>query len=132
MKNKIMILMLAALLLLMAGCRDSQPVPENTIPTETEPVTEAPTQAVTENPFEFESEIDFSDFETVSEPEVTEPEPTQESVKPTAPQVNPTEPTESPTEPTEPEATDPEVTETPTTAKPSIGADGYNNQIVRP
>lgn len=85
----------------------------------------------TVDPFEFESEIDFSDFEIVetapseAPTEPSEPEPTHTStVDPTEPK--PTEPT-----PTEPTISEPEVTE-PITTKPSLGPDGYNNQIVRP
>lgn len=128
-----------AALFTITGCAANEPEETTTEPSVTEPATQAPTQAPTEDPFQYESEIDFSDFETqptatqtptepVTEP--TEPapkptvKPTESVVKPTEP---PVEPTESPADPTQPEETQP-----PVTTAPSVGADGYNNLIVRP
>ena len=141
--KRILILFCACLLMLLCGCRNSQ-VAENTTGAEaTEAVVNTePAITETKNSFEFESEIDFSDFDTAPETQPTEheetqtptqaptqPQPTKPAQKPTEPTVKPTEPVEKPTEP---EATEPEETQAPTTATPSIGADGYNNQIVRP
>lgn len=146
MKKILIWALCVAALLMITGCAANEPEETTTEPSVTEPATQAPTQAPTEDPFQYESEIDFSDFETQppatqtsTEPEqtpteaVTEPtepapkptvKPTESVVKPTEP---PVEPTESPADPTQPEETQP-----PVTTAPSVGADGYNNLIVRP
>lgn len=102
------------------------PVQVTTLPQQEEP---------TVNPFENESEIDFSEFETipdVTEPVQTEPEATKPQVKP-----EPTQPEETQPRPTQPEVTEPENTEPEETAPseslpPEYEPDGYNSQIVRP
>lgn len=140
--KRILIICVCELLLLLCACGNTQTEKEVTVPETTEAaVNTEPTAAATENPFESESEIDFSDFETGEETQPveseapaptqapTQPQPTKPAQKPTEPAVKPTEPVEKPTEP---ETTEPEETQAPTTATPSIGADGYNNQIVRP
>lgn len=134
MKKYLILLVLAAILLIMAGCKDNPSVSE-TVPAakaQTEPVTEIPSQAVTENPFEFESEIDFSDFETVPLTEPAESEETSAPSNPVSPTNPAVKPTESQVQPTEPEITEPEESQAPETVKPSVGTDGYHNQIVRP
>jgi glycosyltransferase involved in cell wall biosynthesis len=63
--KKILIICVCALLLLLCACGNTQTEKEVTVPENTEAaVNTEPTAAATENPFEFESEIDFSDFET--------------------------------------------------------------------
>ncbi len=133
MKKLWMILLVCVLVASFVACKNSgdAETPPMTAPQETaDDLVTAPSAM---NPFEFESEIDFSDFETggVTETDAAEqPSEPNETVKPT---VKPTEPVVEPTEPedepTEPELTEPEET---TTAAPSLGSDGYNNQIVRP
>lgn len=136
MKKYLICLLIFASVLVFAGCRLNQAGEDLTIPLVTEPAEETTVpvefQPVTTNPFEFDSEIDISDFETIgdtqSEDIVTEPQETKKPAKP-----NPTEPKPTDPEPTETESDiEPEETQTPTTAAPSYGADGYNNQIVRP
>ena len=124
--KKLYILALSLLLAVsMIGCK-TQPAPQQST---TLPQTTAPQLVTTQDPFEFESEIDFSDFATEpvstdpvdtapEEPEVTEPEVTDP--KPTKPA------------PTQPEETQPEQTDPPETAAPVYEPDGYNSQIVRP
>lgn len=142
MKKILIWVLCVAALFMITGCAAKTPEETTTEPPITEPATQAPTEAPTEDPFQYESEIDFSDFETqpVATQEPTEPEqtpteavtePTEPAPKPTKPPVKPTEP---PAEPTEPSAdpTQPEETQPPVSTAPSIGADGYNNQIVRP
>lgn len=82
------------------------PVQVTTLPQQEEP---------TVNPFENESEIDFSEFETI--PDVTEPVQTEPEA--TKPQVKP--------EPTQPEETAPSES-----LPPEYESDGYHSQIVRP
>lgn len=138
--KRVLILFCACLLMLLCGCRNSQVAEDTTGAEVTEAVANTePAITETKNSFEFESEIDFSDFDTAPETQPTEPEenrtPTQAPTQPqpTEPVVTPTQkPTEPVEKPTEPETTEPEETQAPTTATPSIGADGYNNQIVRP
>ena len=151
MKRTLIIVFILCMLFSMVGCKSNQSVPEpSQSPTvETDPAAESQTEAATDNPFEFESEIDFSEFETVPVTTPTEPEPTQNPSNPAKPTVKPSKPTventEPPVEPTSPdsteppveettttEATEPEETEAPTSAKPSYEADGYFNQIVKP
>ena len=132
MKKYLLIILTVFVLCTLIGCKSNPLDAVITLPTATEPTTEAPT--VTQNPFEGESEIDFSDIVTVgpTEPDVTEaPEQTEDPVptETTKPQAKPTEPVV--TEPTSGETEAPEETQTPTTASP-YGPDGYNNQIVRP
>jgi len=140
--KKIVIAFMAALLsFILAGCHTEEPQKENkgthpvqtTVPAPTQPKTEQ--QETTVDPFEGESEIDFSDFET--KPDVTEPVQTQpseteppEKPEPTAPaqpQPKPTDPEE-----TQPEETQPEETEPPAPTAPTYESDGYHSQIVRP
>ena len=149
MKKIFIWVLCVAAVFMITGCTVTEREEKITEPAITEPATQAPTEAPTEDPFQYESEIDFSDFETQppatqtpTEPEQTPTEavtePTEPAPKPTEPPVKPTEPvvkpTEPPVEPTEPSAdpTQPEETQPPVTTAPSIGADGYNNQIVRP
>ena len=140
MKKSYLILLIITLCFGLVACKDSVEMPEKN-PVKTEQNTTVPAGTVdpepTTDPFEFESEIDFSDFVTEGEElentEIpSEPVQTEPAVVPTEPEVKPTDPTE----PTEPEVTEPDVTEpeetTPAPTTPSIGADGYNNQIVRP
>lgn len=131
MKRIVIAVMAAVLIFSMAGCKTAKLQEENksTQPVQTTVlVTEAPgpeQEQTTVDPFDGESEIDFSDFET--EPTVTEPAPTEPSE--TEPQVKP-EPTQP--APTQPEPTEPEETDPPATVPPTYEPDGYHSQIVRP
>ena len=124
-----------AVILCIAACKpqtENVPKVQTTVPESTAaPTLSEETEPVaTEDPFEFESEIDFSDFET--EPEATEPVDTKpEATEPQA-KPEPTIPEASEPTPTEPEATQPEETDPPETTVPSYEPDGYNSQIVRP
>lgn len=126
MKRIVIAVMAAALIFSMAGCKTAKLQEENksTQPVQTTVlVTEAPgpeQEQTTVDPFDGESEIEFSDFET--EPMVTEPSETEPQVKP-----EPTQPALTQPEPTEPEETDP-----PATVPPTYEPDGYHSQIVRP
>ena len=127
------------MLFCLAGCKevvteDKKEAPttvpadliETTVPEETEQVTTLPSITepdTTEDPFEFESEIDISDF--VTEPDVTEPEVTE----PVATQPQATEPTPTYPAPTEPQPSEPEPTEP--VVLPTE-PDGYKSPIVRP
>lgn len=131
MKRIVITAIVAVLAFSVAGCKTAKLQEENisTQPVQTTiPVTVAPDQEqeqTTVDPFDGESEIDFSEFETipdVTEPVQTEPEATKPQVKPEPTQPAPTQP-----EPTEPEETDP-----PATVPPAYEPDGYNSQIVRP
>ena len=136
MKRLFVFVLAAAALLTLAACRKEA---EKKAPALQEP-TQEQTDAPTRNPFEGESEIDFSDFDTqpaVTEPVASEPSESEpedvipEDEDPTKPSV-PSATKPSVPEPTEPEITEPEPTEPETTAAPSVGKDGYHNQIVRP
>lgn len=118
MKKFLIFLLAVIMVCTLISCKKAQPAAQGTQPIATEPATEAPVS--TKNPFEGESEIDFSDVVTTGS---TESEPTETTEITTEPVV---------TEPTPMETDVPEETQTPTTAAPSFGPDGYNNQIVRP
>lgn len=140
MKTRLLIAIFLIIVLCFAGCKvviNPEPAKETKSPETTvgsgkaEPESTAP--ETTENPFDGETEIDFSQFETepqatepseteppVTEPEETEPAPTE----PEKPQPEPTEPEKPQPDPTEPEETEPVV--------PPTEPDGYNSQIVRP
>ena len=98
--KKILIICVCALLLLLCACGNTQTGEEVKVPETTEAAVDTePAITETKNPFEFESEIDFSDFDTAPETQPTEPEETQT-------------PTQAPTQPQEPQE-----------AAPSMGVD---------
>ena len=134
MKKQVALFLILTFLVTFAGCKLVESPAVTTDPVVTAPDTETEpiqTQPATSDPFEFESEIDFSDFETAApttpEEQETQPAETESPVQP-----KPTEPVPTEPVPTESEPTEPEETQTPTSAVPSLGEDGYNNQIVRP
>ena len=133
MKKLWMILLVCVLVVLFAACKNSGDAETTPMTAPQETADDLVTTPSTTNPFEFESEIDFSDFETEGATETDDAEQPLEPNETVKPTVKPTEPVVEPTEPedetTEPELTEPEET---ITSAPSLGSDGYNNQIVRP
>lgn len=133
--KRLFVFALAAAMLTMAACRSETGSSDEKKAHAMQEPTQEQTDVPTRNPFEGESEIDFSDFST--QPTVTDPtasEPAQSETEPVIPeQGEPTKPVVPvPTDPEITEPTEPELTEPETTAAPSVGADGYHNQIVRP